>query len=256
VHRVVLVVVALLASAAPASAQIVNVQGALAAEPEPGWSGTVSAGVDWQTGNTELTRIYGAGSALYRTGPWLGLVLARGEYSEGEGVTLAERSFEHLRARRALDARWSWEALAQHEYDAFRRLAVRAVAGTGPALQLVRTERASLACGAAYLLEREQRSELDGAADSGLRAWHHRLSMYLTGRGALGAGVSATQTVYVQPRLDTTDDLMLLSETAVESKLSSRVSLINSLVVAYDADPAETVEGVSTALRVSIAFTF
>lgn len=253
---VVAIVVVLLTAAGPARAQIVNVQGSLAGDPEPGWTSAITAGVDWQTGNTQLVRLSGAASALYRAGPWLGLVLARGEYAEGRGVKLSERTFEHLRGRRALGRRWFWEAFGQHEYDAFRRLAIRGVVGTGPALRLVRGPRLVMTAGAAYLFELEQRSTKDGVADSGQRLWLHRLSTYLTGTLRLGAEVSGTQTVYVQPRLDAPHDLMLLSETSIESKLGARLSLINSLVVAYDASPPETVHALSTALRVQVGVTF
>ncbi|MBE7453814.1 MAG: DUF481 domain-containing protein [Kofleriaceae bacterium] len=241
---------------APARAQIVNVQGSLAKEPAAGWTSSLTAGVDWQTGTVELVRLAGAGSAVYRAGPWLGLALVRGEYAEGAGVRLAEKTFEHVRGRRALGGRWRWEAFVQHEYDAFRRLAVRGVAGSGPAIRLVTRPRATLVGGVAYLLELEERSRLAGAADSGLRRWHHRLSSYLTGSLELGEQVTAGQTVYVQPRLDVADDLLLLSETSVTSKLGARLSLINSLVVAYDGSPPETVAALSTALKVSVAITF
>jgi hypothetical protein len=242
--------------AAPAHAQIVNVQGSLAKEPEPGWTASTTVGVDWQTGNVELVRLAGAASAVYKCGPWLGLGLVRAEYAEGAGVKLSEKTFEHLRGRRSLSPRLLWEGFLQHEYDAFRRLSVRAVAGSGPAVRIISRPRGSLSAGVAYMLELEQRSELAMAADSGLREWHHRLSSYLTGSLQLGDQVTAAQTAYVQPRLDTTDDLQLLSETSVESKLGARLSLVNSLVVAYDGDPPETVDSLSTALKISIAVTF
>lgn len=242
--------------AAPARAQIVNVQGSLAKEPEPGWSGVVTGGVDWHTGNTDLLRLWGAGSAMFRAGPWLALALARAEYIEAEDVEVAEKTFEHLRVRRDVTCRLLWEAFAQHEYDAFRRLSVRAVAGAGPALRLLARADASITAGLAYMVEHERRSTLAGVADSGARAWYHRASGYLTGNVRLDDRVTATQTVYVQPRLDEVTDVMVLSETSVETKLGARLALINSFVLAYDATPAETVEARSTSLRLSVSWTF
>jgi hypothetical protein len=248
--------VAAIAAAPPAHAQIVNVQGSLTKEPPPGWSGAVTVGVDWQTGNTDIVRLSGAGSLLYRRGPWLALLLARGEYSEGRGVKLAEKSFEHLRARRRLGDRLLWEVFVQHEYDAFRRLSVRALAGTGPAYRVLARAGGSLTAGLAYMAEYERLSERMDTADSGARAWRHRLSSYLTGSLALGDGVTGTQTVYVQPRFDAPDDVLVLSESSVQSKLTSRLSLVNSFVLTYDASPPETIEALSTALKVSLAYAF
>lgn len=252
-----LVVAMLLAIAASsAHAQIVNVQGALARTPKPGWSGGLELAADWQTGPVDIVKVGGGASALFHTGPWLALVLARGEYSEGEDVKLAEKTFEHARARRDFDERWLWEAFLQHEYDAFRRLAVRAVAGTGPAFRISTHPRAAVVTGLAYLAELEQRSKLDGAADSGDRAYRHRLSAYVTGSFALSEGVTANQTTYIQPRLDARGDLMLLSETTFSSKLGKHVALINSFVVTYDADPPETVVELTTSLKIGIAVSF
>ena len=253
---VLLVLLGVLALPRAASAQIVNVQGSLAKEPAPGWSGTLTGGLDWQTGNVEIVKVAGAGSTIYRCGPWLALALVRGEYSEGEGVKLAQKTFEHLRGRRALRPRLLWEGFGQHEYDAFRRLSVRAVVGTGPAVRVIVDPRGSLTAGLAYLLEYEQLSTLADAADSGARAWRHRLSSYLTGSLELGDDVTGTQTVYVQPRLDDPGDLLVLSESSVQSKLGARLSLVNSFVLAYDASPPETIAALATSLKVSVAVTF
>lgn len=244
------------AGVAPATAQIVNVQGSLAKEPPPGWSGQVSGGVDWQTGNVELVRVSGAGALLWHRGAWLALVLARGEYAEGRGVKLSQRSFEHLRARRSLGRRWLWEAFVQHEYDAFRRLSVRAVVGSGPAVRVVDGARLTLTAGLAYLVEYERFSAKADVADSGAAGVHHRASSYLTGTLAIGDDVSGTQTVYVQPRLDDPADVLLLSETSLTSKLTARLSLVNSFVLAYDATPPETIADLSASLKVSFAVAF
>lgn len=252
-----LVVGALVAAVpAAASAQIVNVQGSLAKEPPPGWSGQVGGGLDWQTGTTDVVTVSGAGSLLWRHGRWLALALARGEYREGRGVKLSQRSFEHLRLRRDLGARLLWEGFVQHEYDAFRRLSVRAVAGSGPAVRVMASGRLRLTAGLAYLLEYERFSIKPGVADSGLSRVHHRASTYLTGSLDLDGDVTATQTVYVQPRLDAPDDVLLLSETALTSQLTRRLSLVQSFVLAYDATPPETIADLSTALKLTFAVKF
>lgn len=256
--RVAGAVVTALVTAAPAAAtaQIVNVQGSLAKEPPPGWSGQLGGGLDWQTGTTDVVTVSGTGSLLWRHGRWLALGLARGEYREGRGVKLSQRAFEHLRVRRELTARALWEGFVQHEYDAFRRLSVRAVAGTGPALRLVRDGRLRLTGGLAYLVEYERLSVKADVVDSGASRVHHRASTYLTGSLDLDGDVTATQTVYVQPRLDAPDDVLVLSETALTSQLTSRLSLVNSFILAYDSTPPATIADLSTALKVTFAIKF
>lgn len=237
----------------PVAAQIVNVQGQLAQPPAAdGVSGQLELKVDWRAGNTSLLVLGGAGSLMWRRGKLLGLATARGEYGNARGLAIARKSFEHVRARYALDDRWKWEAFAQHEYDAFRRLSIRAVAGTGPALQLSEGDDIALLAGAAYLFELEDLDKRAGTIDAGLRTTHHRASLYLTGSEKLGEGVAFVQTIYVQPRIDEPSDLRLLGELSVTSKLTRRIALSNALTATYDRSPPDTVERYDVTLKLSL----
>ena len=249
----------MVAAPALAHAQIVNVQGALARAPEQdGIGGQVEAKVNWREGNNPLFDIGGAGTLLVRQGRFLGLALARGEYGTSRGLTLTRKSFEHLRARVEIDCRWRWEAFAQHEYDQFRRLSLRALAGTGPALQIVASKEATVLAGAAYMIEIERldRRMSDAVRDAGRRTTAHRASVYLTGHEELSAGVSIVETVYAQPRLDEPSDVRLLGELAVLTKLSSRIALKNSFTVAYDDTPPDGVKRYDTQLELAVIVTF
>jgi Protein of unknown function, DUF481 len=248
--RVVLVIGLL---SGPAFAQIVNIQGALAKAPATdGTSGEVSLKLAWREGNTPLLEVGGSGAVLVRHGRILGLALARGEYGRSHDVTLSEKTFEHVRTRITLDCRWEWEAFVQHEFDRFRRLSLRAVAGTGPALHLVDRPEVGVLAGAAYLFELEHLDERDGAVDRGRDSVAHRASLYVTGHEDLSKSVAIVETFYVQPRLDRPSDLRLLGELAVQTKLSSRIALKDSFVIAYDASPPDQVKRLDTALEVSL----
>lgn len=257
------VVIALAAAAAVAAparradAQIVNVQGQLAKAPEhDGVVGQLELKLDWRTGNNTFFDVGGAASVLVRRGRLLLLALGRGEYGDAAGgVAIARKSFEHLRARVTLDCRWRWEAFGQHEYDAFRRLSVRAVSGTGPALQIVKAPRVGALAGAAYLIEHERLDQRAGRIDAGARALTSRASIYVTGTEKVGAGASITQTVYVQPRLTDPDDVRVLGELSVAVKLSKRLALTDGFVAAYDRTPPDGIRRHDTQLTVGLILT-
>lgn len=239
-----------------ASAQIVNVQNQLATPPEhDGVSGKLELKVDWRTGNNPLLDLGGGASLIGKRGDLLGLVVARGGYGTSRGLTLTKRSFEHVRVRYTIDCRWRWEAFAQHEYDAFRRLAIRALVGSGPAFQLVESGPATVLVGAAYMLELEELDERAGTIDAGDRSIYHRASFYVTGTHKLGEGVSITETVYVQPRLRHPSDVRVFAELAVTSKLSKRLALSDALTFAYDRTPPDEIERIDTQLVVSLILT-
>lgn len=255
---IALALAGLAAAAQRADAQIVNVQGRLAKPLEQdGVTGQVELKLDWREGNNRFFDIGGVGHVLYRHGRLLGLALVRGEYGNAGGhVPIARKIFEHLRARVTLDCRWRWEAFAQHEYDAFRRLSVRAVAGTGPALQVVNDGPVAVLAGAAYLAELEQLDTRAGRIDAGARSLASRASLYVTGTEKLGAGASITQTVYAQPRLTDPGDVRLLGELAVTVKLSKRIALTDGFVAAYDRTPPDGIRRYDTQLTVGLVVTF
>lgn len=255
--RVWLVVAVICAVASPAQAQIVNVQGALAKPPEnDGLRGQLEAKLNWREGNNPLFDIGGAGSVLVRHGRVLGLVLARGEHGTARGLTFVRKAFEHLRTRITLDDRWRWEVFAQHEYDRFRRLSLRALAGTGPALQIIDTKTIGVLIGLAYLFEYERLDRRTNVTDPGVRTTGHRASSYVTGHEDIGPATTIVETIYVQPRLDDPRDVRMLGELAVLSKLSTWLALRNSFTVAYDATPPDGIKRYDTALDLAIVVTF
>ena len=250
-------VLVVLLFAAEANAQIVNVQGQLAKPPETdGVVGQAELKLDWREGNNPIFDIGGTGSVLVRRGRALGLAVVRAGYGTSRGLTLSKRTFEHVRTRVWLSCVWRWEAFAQHEYDQFRRLSVRALAGSGPALQILNTEKIGLLAGAAYMFEYERLDERMGTIDAGARHVAHRASLYLTGTQNVSSNVSFAETIYVQPRFDDARDVRVLAEASVTSKLSKRIALSDALTIAYDRTPPDGVKRYDTQLRVSVIVTF
>jgi len=238
-------------------AQIVNVQSALARPPDKDdVGGQAELKLNWQEGNNPLFDIGGAGNVVMRRGPVLGLVLARGEYGTSRGLTLARKTFEHVRARIELDGRWRWEVFAQHEYDQFRRLSLRALVGTGPALQILDEAAVGVLAGAAYLFELERLDRRTGTVDAGRRTTDHRGSVYVTGHEDLATGVTIVETVYAQPRFDHPGDVRVLGQLEIQTKLSSRIALKDSVNVAYDRTPPDTVKRYDTQLEIALIVTF
>lgn len=242
-----------LAPARRADAQIVNVQGQLAKPPEEdGVHGQIEAKADWREGNIKLLDVSGTATLIVKRGPLLALALARGGYGRAGENVFNRRTLEHVRLRYTLDCRWRWEVFGQHEYDRFRRLFTRVLAGTGPALQVLSTSKAGLLAGATYMFELEQLDQRMGAADAGDRTVFHRGSFYLTGTQNFGENVSVAETIYVQPRLDDPGDVRVLVELSVTSKLTKRLALGNALIYAYDRRPPDLVNTYDSQLRVSL----
>jgi hypothetical protein len=259
--RLVVILTVVLA-ARRADAQIVNVQGQLAKAPDKdGIVAQLEGKLDWRTGNNPLFQVGGLAALIIHRGKWLGLALVRGDYGESRGVTLSRKTFEHLRGRYTIDCRWKWEAFAQHEYDAFRRLSIRTLAGTGPVLQIINEKTIGVMAGAAYMFEFEQLGENmlpDGRVpiDAGDRTVFHRASFYVTGVEKLGSHVAIVQTLYAQPRLDEPNDVRLLAELSITMKITKRIALTDGLTIAYDRTPPDGVERADTQLTIGLIASF
>jgi len=254
-RSVIVVLVLLLASSA--HAQIVNVQGALVNVPE-GVSGTAEVKFDWREGNNALFDLNGTGTLRIKQGRVLGLVLARGGYGESRGFVLTRKSFEHARTRIRIDCRWRWEAFVQHEFDQFKRLTFRAIAGTGPAFQIFETSdhEFGLLAGVAYLFNYERLDTRAGTIDAGKTLNEHRASFYLTGKQQLSSHVTLIETIYAQPRLDAFSDLRMLGEFTVQTKLHKNIALTNGITVAYDGAPPDAIRTYDTELKVGVLITW
>jgi putative salt-induced outer membrane protein YdiY len=240
-----------------AHAQIVNVQGLIGDDLDEGVSGSVEGAVDWRTGNVDLLLVRGVGVVRYRRGDHFAFGVVRGDHGRSGDPrrTFVSRIFEHLRYRYQVTPRLTGEAFAQHESDQFRRLRVRALLGAGPRLRLVGEPRWSLHAGLAYLLEYEQVSD-DGLTGAGDTSLLHRASTYLVARVQLDERLTASETVYVQPRIDRPRDIRLLSEAALTTAIGARVSFKTALVITHDSEPPPETARTDTSLQSSVAVKF
>jgi hypothetical protein len=239
-----------------AHAQIVNVQGLVGQDLPEGFSGQLDASGDWRTGNTELLLVSGAATLRYKAGDHLVFAMARGAYARVGDDQILGNVFEHLRYRWKLTPRWTAEAFAQHEFDEFRRLQLRALVGAGPRLTLLEDKRAGLIVGVAYMFETEKYDDKAGTGDAGASHQHHRLSSYVLFTSAINEVVSFAETVYYQPKIDHPQDFRVLNETLLQVKLSDRFSFKTAFVLAHDSTPPQTVKATDTALQTGLSYKF
>lgn len=237
-------------TALPARAQIVNVQAKFSDAPQPGLSGVAEASADWRTGNTEVLVLKAGLTGVYYHAPHLLLAMAKAEYGTTGDTPFLSRTFEHVRYRvEALE--WvAGEVFVQHEYDAFRRLQLRALLGVGVRLQILDEKEAGLALGIAVMVEHEE------ITDGGPPATDPRASTYALGRLRLAERVVLTETLYYQPKLTGFTDLRLLNQSALVVEATKSFSISFGLNLSWDTAPPEGVEPLDTQLKTALAFRF
>lgn len=248
----------LVAVACPASAQVVNILPVLSTEPEKEGLTTEAGGsLSWLAGNINFLNTRASLLMRYKRGNHR--IISRNEAELGasgdEMKPFLNRQIAHLRHQYRTTERVTWETYVQAAHDSIWRLRVRALAGAGPRLTLVRNEALNIAVGASYMFEHERLSvgEWD---DSGLHRNNHRVSTYVMGAWRFDPRITLTQNLYVQPRFMDPMDVRVFSHTALAIKLTDRMSLSNGFLAAYNSRPPISIRRLDTTTQVQLALAF
>ncbi|GIX06028.1 MAG: hypothetical protein KatS3mg115_0431 [Candidatus Poribacteria bacterium] len=247
--------IGLLLATAPTQAQIVNVL-PLARSLPAGWSGSAQLSLDLRSGNTALTQFQSRGQLAHLSKSGLLLGVLRSELrAQGRRTQrrFANATFIHIRYRHTLALPWQWEWFAQYEFDEFRRLALRALVGSGPRFQQEMGRGSFVALGVAVMGEYE-RLRTGAEPDAGAVAQGVRLSSYLSVELPLSQRALMKETVFIQPRWGNWDDFRLLSELTLSAALSQRITLPVGLVLRHDSRPPSGVEPTDVAFQTAIQF--
>lgn len=248
----VLMALASLGLASPASGQIVNVLNETPSEPDDGFGGRLSASGKWVSGNVDQTEIEGSLSLRYGFDRHLWLLFGSGAFGELNGARSVNKSTAHFRYRVDVTGPLQLEAFVQTDRNEFRRRVSRTVFGGGPRVELLRGPVMWLALGVSYMPEHERLSE--GAfVDSGLSRWHHRLSIYNNSTVRLNDRLALLFTVYAQPAVDEIDNLRAFSDLSFRITIIEALQLTLSHSLQLDTEPPITVQPVDADRRMTLS---
>ena len=240
-------------------AQIVNVQNLAGKAVKDGVSGNASVDFDLRAGNVQFLLGSAGFTTFYKAGANLLLLTAkaayglRGTVGEWEEEPFRERIFEHLRYRRQLNERWAVEGFVQHEFDRWRRLRLRALAGGGPRLDIPLSKDTHAAVGIAYMWQAEELLKPQAGDISGIYI-EHRITSYITGATKLNEHVTMAGTAYLQPRIDVPSDIRSLIDGSLVVALTERLGLKLTYVIALDTHPPIGVRGYDVTAKLGFAF--
>jgi hypothetical protein len=188
------------------------------------------------------------GAATAGGGRHLVLLRAAGDYAEFEETVTASSSLGHLRHQYSFLPWLSSDAFLQAQQDRYQRLAVRRLAGGGPAFTLPGSKRVKFRAGTGAMFEME-RYRIDSTSGEPEKSQGWRSTSYLSLTVALGAGASFGTVCYFQPALRDFGDVRLLNETSLSAPLNSWLSLGFSSVVAHDSSPPARVKRTDVDVR-------
>lgn len=242
------------ASAPPASAQV-NTENLRKRIKVQGYSLILEGSLSGDTGNTEGITAGGGVGGGWGHEPHLLFAYARADYARYNGATSVNKSFAHTRYDYGF-APWLWgELFAQAQSDAFQRMTLRNLFGTGPRFRVAHDLPSGLDvyAGTAYMVERDVVSVAPGARDEALQVWH-RWSSYVTVQWEVDPRAILATTVYVQPAITAFGNVRVLDETLFTFKVTKSFSASVSGTVHYDSVPPTAVKTTDLEVKNTLSF--
>jgi hypothetical protein len=243
-------VVAASPNATPASAQIVNTLRGFD-DNEMGWSGGIECAVAIADGNTNYFELELLGSVQHQGDRNRWRLLGRSIRRTASGVEIAETQLAHLRHNYRLWSRVSSIAFLQGQYDPFKRLASRFLAGAGARFDIATGVRWHTAAGAAVMLENE---ELTGDVQQTTNDM--RGSFFLTLVRDVSEGVDIDLVGFYQPRLDDPSDARANVIAILRADVIAELYAFVRYVAEYDSAPPAGVEDLDQNLRAGLGYDF
>jgi hypothetical protein len=196
-----------------------------------GWAGRAQASVAGYAGNTTGVILGSAGFVGLRGAHNLAYAVLTGDYTRLNSVVSVAKWFAHARHNYELEPWLLWEEYAQLESERFRRVSLRALAGTGPRLRLFSSDALEVFYGASYMYERTRLSsdELGTRGQGGA----HRFSNYLAVTMRADDRVVLSSVTYAQPRIDAPEDARVLSVSSADFTITKRLHSRLDAVLRY-----------------------
>lgn len=246
----------LLVAPRPVFATIYNALDHVDAITAAGWAVELDASGSLERGNTRAGSAGGSGTVGGRRAANVVFLTLSGRYAQESGDAYAADSLAHGRYRYLFTPVWGAEAFLQHEYDRFRRYALRALTGAGGRWRAPTTGPVELALGLAVMHEWIRIAEDPALADSGDLERAVRLSSYADLTVGLGERSSASLLGYLQPRVDDVTDIRALGEASLRAAANDWLGLRVSLSLSWDRTPAQTVEPLDLRGSAGVNFRF
>ena len=165
------------------------------------------------------------------------LVIGSADFSELGKESISGAWMFHARYNRKVNAWLRLEAFSQAQQNQVLAIRLRQLNGIGPRFKIFGTKDVKMYLGTLYMLENQR-----FFGDNEILTTKHRMSSYLSLQCNLPSGAGElTSVTYYQPRLNNFRDLRISNQTSLTFKISSKLSMVNSLNLYYESRPAKTI---------------
>jgi hypothetical protein len=158
--------------------------------------------------------------------------------------------YQHIRYNFKVSKHLTFEAFTQTQYNPILRLNFRYLAGLGPRLKIVKTERARIYMAVLYMYE------YDDITNEIQKLYEHRLSSYITLSFNLFKNADITSTTFYQPNLENMNDYRIANDTGIEIFISKHLNYKTSFNLLYDTKQPDGIPNLVYSLKNGISIKF
>ncbi len=236
--------------AGPVSAQIVNTMRGFD-DAEKGWSGDLRGTISIADGNTNYFEfeLFTAVQHQGERNRWR--LLGRVSRRTASGQEVAENRLLHLRHNYRFLPRVASIVFLQGQYNPFKRIETRVLAGIGLRFDLTQRDKWNAAVGGTIMYEEEELTD-----QTGLFTSDFRYSLFLTVFRDVSEGISIDISGFCQPLVDDITDARALAAASVRADIIGELYLLFAYDLEYDADPPADVEKLDQNLRSGLGYDF
>jgi hypothetical protein len=218
-----------------AFAQIVNIERErIQNKDSVGWAGDIGADFNLQKTKQTLTQLGSNVHLQYKTPHNVWLLLGQTQFVQADREAFENNAFVHLRYNRRLNDWLRVELFAQAQNNIINKVRLRALAGTGGRMRIVKSRPLTIYIGVSYLYEYGEEllpTRIDYRRE-------HRNSDYLTVTWRPVETVNCVSTTYYQPLIGAVKDYRLAHESRFSFKVLKHLSLTSTFRYTYDSVPA------------------
>lgn len=235
----------------PSFSQIVNIETQRLHSDTTGWFGKITTGFVLQQNASRILNINANANVEYKNPKDLYIILVNYNLLRANGQSFNNNVFAHLRYRRKINRRLSWEAFTQVQNNNVTGIDLRFLAGTGPRIKIISSPKITFYGATAAMYEYEKELTKPPIIHNDVRN-----SSYLSLSWKLSEDAELSGTLFYQPLFRDLKDYRLLNELSISYKIFRHLSLTAGWYYLFDSRPAAATPKLNYSISNGFEFEF
>lgn len=250
-RNTILLISILLSSLHLLQAQVVNVESKRIQTDTTGWSGSIEMAFDLKKDAKTVYKLESDITVQHKSKKNLYLLLVSNDFLKEKGNDLSNSLFFHLRNTKKLSDKWSVETYTQYQYNKVTKINNRFLAGFGPRLRVMKTDKLRWYMGSSAMFEYSEEGDDEVTYN---KIWRNSNYISFTWRPA--DFITIVSTTFYQPQIDKFSNYRMHHEEVAEFKVTDNFSIKMTINFNYNSHPVEGVPKSGHQIKTAFKYVF